>query len=100
MLGVCLACVLSIQPPPTTRSPKVSPGHESKTLAKDPKRYTNSIKITGDFQQFVKFLNFIERHESFLQVTSFALSPLGDLEKADTLAADIQISTFRYNAPK
>jgi hypothetical protein len=57
------------------------------------------FKISGNFEQFVKFLNFIERHESFLQVTSFALTPMSNLETSAKLAVDLQISTFRYNAP-
>ena len=88
---------------------------KAKSAKPDPKAKTGptfeEIKVdlvaTGTYDQFLRFLNSIERHETFLRVNTF------DCRLADTEAtADeegnlvwkleirLQISTFRYRASK
>lgn len=61
------------------------------------------FRIKGQFDEFVRFLNFIERDESFLQVRSFSLTaaPPEQKEKLTRrreLNVLLTVSTFRYNA--
>jgi len=79
-------------------------------LAQPPRRTKGFLersvrfRITGTFKQFVTFLNLIERHENFLQVRSFRISPGGEIVgpdgKADIkLNVNLAVATFQ-NAGK
>jgi Tfp pilus assembly protein PilO len=64
------------------------------------------LNITGQgtFDQFLRFLNSLERHESFLRVNTFSItapsSPAIDDEGRETwpLRVQLQVSTYRYKA--
>jgi len=68
-----------------------------------------SLRCEGTFDQFVSFLNLLERHESFLRVNSFSASVSKTVLAASgaggnfgggrdilTLGLNIEISTYRY----
>jgi Tfp pilus assembly protein PilO len=63
-----------------------------------------SLSAKGTFEQFLRFLNSLERHESFLRVNTFTCTSAGravqDAEGNETwpLAISLNISTFRYEA--
>ena len=76
-------------------------------LAQPPRRSKGFLersvrfRVAGSFRQFVLFLNLLERHENFLQVRSFRLSPAGDMVGADgkpdiKLTASLAVATFQY----
>ncbi len=64
------------------------------------------LQAEGTYEQFLRFLNSLERHESFLRVNSFtcqAAAPTGradgpPTEQALQLAITLDVSTFRYDA--
>lgn len=58
------------------------------------------FQIQAEFEQFVKFLNLIEKHENFLQVTFFNLQELKAEEGPARLQVNLTVSTFRYNVQK
>jgi Tfp pilus assembly protein PilO len=61
---------------------------------------------TGSFDQFLKFLNLLERHEQFFKVNSFSLSPMGtpkvlaDGKQIIELQINVSVSTFTYITTK
>lgn len=63
-----------------------------------------SLKAGGTFEQFLRFLNSLERHESFVRVNSFSCAPppeaVIDEEGKETwpLKIALNISTFRYDS--
>lgn len=63
-----------------------------------------TLRAKGTFEQFLRFLNSLERHESFLRVNSFTCTapakPKIDDEGIETWPLDISlnISTFRYDS--
>jgi Tfp pilus assembly protein PilO len=73
-----------------------------------------TLQAVGSYEQFLRFLNSLERHESFLRVNSFSCqaAPLGkgrrpaaDAEPAKDgekevvpLTITLNVSTFRYDA--
>lgn len=62
-----------------------------------------SLVAKGTFEQFLKFLNSLERHESFVRVNSFtctaAAAPSADIDVTNPpLTVQLNISTFRYDA--
>jgi Tfp pilus assembly protein PilO len=63
-----------------------------------------SLKAEGTYEQFLRFLNSLERHESFVRVNSFSCNPPSkpevDEEGKETWPLDIQlkVSTFRYDS--
>ncbi len=63
-----------------------------------------NISGEGTFDQFLRFLNALERHESFLRVNTFSItapsSPEVDAEGRETwpLRVQLQVSTYRYKA--
>jgi Tfp pilus assembly protein PilO len=65
-----------------------------------------TLKADGTFEQFLRFLNSMERHESFLRVNSFQCQgprgPETDAEGNETwpLKVTLNVSTFRYEAKK
>jgi Tfp pilus assembly protein PilO len=62
-----------------------------------------SLSATGTFEQFLRFLNALERHETFLRVNSFTCNaptkPKVDADGNETwpLKISINVSTFRYD---
>lgn len=58
------------------------------------------FQIQAGFQQFVKFLNLIEKHENFLQVTFFNLEEIKNDDGPARLQVNLTVSTFRYNVQK
>ena len=65
-----------------------------------------SLRANGTFEQFLRFLNSLERHESFVRVNSFTCTPPGRAEVDDEgqetwpLRIALNISTFRYDSGK
>jgi len=65
-----------------------------------------SIHSNGSFDQFLKFLNLLERHEQFFKVNSFSLSPTGspkfgaDGKQVIDMGLSMSISTFTYVTAK
>ena len=61
-----------------------------------------TLKANATFEQFLRFLNSLERHESFLRINSFTCNapqkPEVDEEGKETwpLKISLNISTFRY----
>lgn len=62
-----------------------------------------ALVAKGTFEQFLKFLNSLERHESFVRVNSFtctasqAVGPGADVTNPPLTVA-LNISTFRYDS--
>lgn len=59
------------------------------------------FRITCDFDSFVRFLNLLERHEQFMKVNSFSVTPsptprIVDGKEVIDLAVNIQVSTYKY----
>jgi Tfp pilus assembly protein PilO len=59
-----------------------------------------SFRIEADFETFVRFINLLERHEQFMKVNSFAVSP-GQTRTVDgketiDLGVSIEVSTYKY----
>ena len=65
-----------------------------------------SLKAGGTYEQFLRFLNSLERHESFVRVNNFTCSPprvaTVDDEGQETwpLKISLNVSTFRYDSGK
>lgn len=70
---------------------------------------TVTLRMKGTFENFVTFCNLLERHESFLRVNSFSLTPTGPASLATAtpgsnvmvrdvipLGISVEVSTFRY----
>lgn len=63
-----------------------------------------TLRATGTFEQFLRFLNALERHESFLRVNSFACTAAAQPERDEDgketwpLTITLNISTFRYES--
>lgn len=74
-----------------------------KQKKKDFEELTVKFDIQGSLSNFVRFLGYIERHESFLQVQSFGVSPIKSVEDSEVgnlINGSVFVSTFRYNAKK
>lgn len=62
-----------------------------------------SLNARGTYEQFLRFLNALERHETFLRVNSFSCSAPSEAVKDDEgndtwpLQISLQVSTFRYD---
>lgn len=62
-----------------------------------------TIGATATFEQFLRFLNALERHETFLRVNSFTCNLAGSQVEDDEtypLTITLNLSTFRYEAGK
>lgn len=62
-----------------------------------------TLTAEGSYEQFLKFLNGLERHESFVRVNSFSCSVGTTPKKVDDkdtwpLTVNLNISTFRFDA--
>jgi Tfp pilus assembly protein PilO len=61
-----------------------------------------SFRIRADFDSFVRFLNLLERHEQFLKVNSFSVTPGAggprtvDGKEVIDLAVAIEVTTYKY----
>lgn len=62
-------------------------------MGKAYRRVTYSMKLVGDFFEFVSFINLLENHERFIRVDSFRVLP-GRGEDTSLMEIDLQISTF------
>jgi Tfp pilus assembly protein PilO len=62
-----------------------------------------TLQAKGSFDNFVNFLNSLERHETFLRVNSFTCTPKGgpsSVEENPELTVTLNVSTFRYQPAK
>lgn len=64
-----------------------------------------TINATATFEQFLRFLNALERHETFLRVNSFSCTVGTQTEEEEAaeiypLTIQLNLSTFRYEAGK
>lgn len=63
-----------------------------------------TLNATGTFEQFLRFLNSLERHESFIRVNSFSCNAATsstvdpDGKTVWPLTVQLNISTFRFDA--
>lgn len=62
-----------------------------------------TLNAEGTYEQFLRFLNGLERHESFVRVNSFSCSVAATSKKVEDkeiwpLTVTLQISTFRFDA--
>lgn len=60
-----------------------------------------SFRIQADFDSFIRFLNLLERHEQFIKVNSFAVTPSRQVRIVENkevidLGVSIQITTCTY----
>jgi len=71
----------------------ISPVVAREQAGKAYEQVTYNMKLTGDFFQFVTFINLLENHERFIRVDSFRVSP-SRAEDTSLMDVDLQISTF------
>ncbi|MEZ0227980.1 MAG: type 4a pilus biogenesis protein PilO [Planctomycetota bacterium] len=60
-----------------------------------------NFRIDADFETFVRFINLLERHEQFMKVNAFQVTPaslvrLVDGKEIIDLAVTIEVSTYKY----
>jgi Tfp pilus assembly protein PilO len=60
-----------------------------------------NFRIDADFETFVRFVNLLERHEQFMKVNAFQVTPspttrLVDGKEIIDLAVTIEVSTYKY----
>jgi hypothetical protein len=60
-----------------------------------------SFRLTGDFDAFVKFVNLLERHEQFLKVNNFAVTPtkvtiVDATKEIVDLSVTLGVTTYAY----
>jgi hypothetical protein len=53
-----------------------------------------SFRIASDYDAFVRFLNLLERHESFIKVNAFSVTPAA--QRSLELDASIELTTYTY----
>lgn len=62
-----------------------------------------TLQAKGSYQNFVNFVNSLEKHETFLRVNSFTCSPQGAADSTEDdpdLSITLNVSTFRYQPNK
>jgi len=60
-----------------------------------------NFRIEADFDTFIRFINLLERHEQFMKVNAFAVTPapaprLVDGKEIIDLGVQIEVSTYKY----
>jgi len=60
------------------------------------------FSINADFESFIRFLNYLERHQQFLKVNSFSITP--QLVRTNdgtstSMTVSLEVTTFKYVAP-
>jgi hypothetical protein len=99
---------VQVMPPPGAAPPPTAPGAPPKPPGAGgapPTDFTQTeltLRFEGTFHNFLRFINMVENHESFLRVDTIQLTPLrpADGPQPEQLEVSIvvRISTFHYVA--